>query len=150
MFLRRSTSQIVYALRSYSIDRQGWPWPSALLLWATRLVPTAARRKPIVVAFGMSHHNRHQSLSLENGYDTSGLPNLRNAQCAGCRDFLQQGTGPSSAQPVRRHGRNVARSESARDDTTPVWNLVADCRVCKKMRVSKGIGRPVQGRSPCV
>src|SRR5262245_19878491 len=96
MFLRRSTSQIVYALRSYSIDRQGWPWPSALLLWATRLVPTAARRKPIVVAFGMSHHNRHQSLSLENGYDTSGLPNLRNAQCAGCRDFLQQGTGPAA------------------------------------------------------
>ena len=50
-----------YALRSYSIDRQGWLWASALLPWATRLVPTAARRKAIVL--GMSHRNRQQCTS---------------------------------------------------------------------------------------
>src|SRR5262245_20535244 len=44
---------MVYALRSYSIERQGWVSASAPLLWAARLAATA-RKKAIVLALGLS------------------------------------------------------------------------------------------------
>ena len=53
-------TQIDLALRSYSIERQGWVSASARLLWAARLVAAAARRKAIVLVLGMSHRSRHQ------------------------------------------------------------------------------------------
>jgi hypothetical protein len=50
MCLRRSTSQMMYGLRSYSIERHGWASAKAPLLWTARLV-AAARKKVIVLIY---------------------------------------------------------------------------------------------------
>src|SRR5215470_16023064 len=54
MCLRRSTSQMVYGLRSYSIGRHGWVSARTLLLWGPRLV-AAATSKAIVLALRILH-----------------------------------------------------------------------------------------------
>src|SRR5262245_39581094 len=61
MCFRRSTSQMVYGLRSYSIGRHSWVSANTLLLWGARLV-AAATSKAIVLALGILHRFTYLSL----------------------------------------------------------------------------------------
>src|SRR6516162_9804300 len=100
MCSRRSTSQMVYGLRSYPIGRHGWVSASTLLLWGTRLV-AAATSKPIVRSLGRVLINLSGVITALDVRCTPGSGGK--ADIVGCLRCAKGGCRPRTGADMREH-----------------------------------------------